>query len=177
MYSGRRSVKVLAMNKRALISTLLAASVTALAAAGPAGAAKPVTYKGKTDAGTKITFKRVGDEAQLMLTYLPAACVSSRTSDTKAGSESFNPYPLRIGGGEQTLTVENQSSALGYSSVSKNYRATLTKGPKGAVRGHLHVNYMVVDPYFNSMGYLDGNTFICQAEGSFTAKPVKKRRR
>jgi hypothetical protein len=165
------------MNKRALTPTLLAACIAALGVAGPAHAAKTVKYNGKTDAGTKIEFDRVGDEARLMLTYLPAACVSSRTSDTKSGSESFNPYPLRIGGGEQTLTVAGQSSALGYSSVEKNYRATLTKGANGVVRGKLHVNYMVVDPYFNAMGYLDGNTFICQADGTFTAKPVKKKRR
>ncbi|HEX8123088.1 MAG TPA: hypothetical protein VF549_17690 [Solirubrobacteraceae bacterium] len=49
-----------------------------------------------------------------------------------------------VGGGEQTLTVEDQSSALGY---------------------------------FNAMGYLDGNTFICQAEGTFSARPVRKKRR
>jgi hypothetical protein len=178
MYSPARGGRVAAMHKTTLLTSLAATAATALAFAGPAAAAaKPVPYKGKTDAGTKVTFERVGDEAQLMLTYLPTACVSSRTSDTKAGSESFNPYPLRIGGGEQTLTVENQSSSLGYSSVSKNYRATLTKGPKGVVRGKLHVNYMVVDPMFNAMGYLDGNTFICQAEGTFTAKPVKKKRR
>ncbi len=158
------------MDKRTLTSTLVAASVAALAAAGPAAAAKPVKYQGKTDTGKKVIFVRVGDEARLMLTYLPAACASSRTSDTKAGMESFNPYPLAIGGGEQALTVENQSSALGYSSVTKNYRATLTKGANGLVRGKLHVNYMVVDPYFNAMGYLDGNTFICQADATFTAR-------
>ena len=174
MYVRPPLAKVAAMTKRTLT---LVTCVAALGAAGPAAAAKPVKYKGKTDAGTKIEFNRVGDSAELMLTYLPAACVSSRTSDTKSGSESFNPYPLRIGGGEQALTVENQSSALGYSSVTKNYRATLTKGRNGLVRGRLHVNYMVVDPYFNAMGYLDGNTFICQAEGTFTAKPVRKKRR
>ena len=174
MYVRPPAAKVTAMTKRTLI--LATTCLAALGAAGPA-AAKPVKYKGKTDAGTKIEFDRVGDSAELMLTYLTAACASSRTSDTKAGSESFNPYPLRIGGGEQSLTVENQSSALGYSSVTKNYRATLTKGAGGVIRGRLHVNYMVVDPMFNAMGYLDGNTFICQAEGTFTAKPKKRRRR
>ena len=173
MYVGARSRRVVAMTKTALI----AAALASLALAGPAAAAKPVPYQGKTDSGRKITFQRAGNEAQLILTYLPAACASSRTSDTKAGMESYNPYPIAIGAGEQAVTVENQSSALGYSSVTKNYRATLTTGARGVIRGHLHVNYMVVDPMFNAMGYLDGNTFICQAEGTFTAKPKKKRRR
>ena len=177
MYVGRLPSRLPAMTKTALTSTLAAACLAALALAGPAAAAKPVAYQGKTDTGKKVTFQRVGNEAQLMLTYLPTACVSSRTPDTKAGIESFNPNPLRIGGGEQALTVENQSSALGYSSVSKNYRATLTRGANGVVRGKLHVNYMVVDPMFNAMGYLDGNTFICQADGTFTAKPKAKKRK
>lgn len=176
MYGRPRVAKVLAMHKRALTSTLLATCVAALAAAGPAAAKAPVVkYKGKTDAGTKITFERIGDSVEMMLTYLPSACVSSRTSDTKAGSEAYTPLPIRIG--PEHVSSIQQPSSLGYDNVTKNYRATLTKGPNGLVRGKLHLNYMVVDPYFNSMGYLDGNTFICQAEGTFSAKPIKRKRR
>ena len=160
------------------ITSAIAASALGLVAAGPANGAT-VEYAGKTNAGSKLVLERSGMKVTDLRAYLPAACVSSRTSDTKSGAEAFIlPQPVAIGG-EQTVSAKQPASlGLGSDGVTKNYRVTLSKqqGARGAITGRLHVNFMVVEPYYNAMGYLDGNTFICQADATFTARPVVKRK-
>ena len=164
------------MLKNAVTSTLAVAALALLTAA-PASAA-PVSYAGKTSAGSEVVLKRSGMKVTDLRAYVPAACASSRTSDTKSGAEAFIlPQPVAIGG-EQTLSTKQPSSlGLGSEGVTMNYRVTLTKGKgaRGAITGKLHMNFMLVEPYYNAMGYLDGNTFICQADATFTARPVLKR--
>jgi hypothetical protein len=147
-----------------------AAGCLALSAASPAPA-KSTTYQGKTNAGTAVSLKVSGSTVRGLQARIPVACVSSRTSDTRAGADSFLPPGTLRFGAEQTASA-TQSSAFG-DGVTKNYRVTLkkAKGKRGAVTGRLHMNFMAVEPYFNAMGYLDGNTFICQGDATFTARP------
>ena len=171
------------MTKNTLLCGLLTASV-ALAAAGPAGAAKTVKYDGRTSAATAVFLKRSGNTVTDLRAWLPAACASSRTSDTRAGTEAFAlPEAVAIGGEQKVSAQQAASMNTGSSAVTKNYTVTLSraKGAKGAITGKISLNFMLVEPYFNAMGYLDGNTFICGADATFTAKPVaakktKKRR-
>ena len=150
-----------------------AAACLALALASPSPAsAKSVTYQGKVSGGTTISMKVNGTKVSRVLARVPVACVSTRTSDTKAGADWFNPPAIFDVGVEQTISAE-QPSAFAASGVTKNYRVTLkkAKGRRGALTGRLHVNFMTVESYFNAMGYLDGNTFICQGDATFTARP------
>ena len=167
------------MTKNTLLCGLTTAAV-ALAAAGPADAAKPVTYKGKTSAGTAVVVKRSGTTVTDLRAYVPAMCASSRTSDTRAGTEAFVlPEAVAIGGEQKVSAQQAASMNTGSSAVTKNYTVTLSKakGAKGAISGKISMNFMLVEPYFNSMGYLDGNTFICQGDATFTAKPKKAKKR
>jgi hypothetical protein len=106
--------------------------------------------------------------------YLPATCVSTRTSDVRTGADPFTP-PGRfaLDGTEQTASAEGQPTSFGMgSTTTKNYHVTLTrKGDK--VKGKLHMNFTSIEPYYNAWGYLDGNTFICQADATFTARPKR----
>ena len=149
-----------------------AAACLALAIASPSPAsAKSVTYQGKTSGGEKISMQVDGTKVTRLIARVPVACVSTRTSDTKAGADWLNPPAVMRFGIEQTISAE-QSSAFASSGVTKNYRWTLkkAKGKRGAITGKLHMNFMAVEPYFNAMGYLDGNTFVCQGDATFTAR-------
>jgi len=171
MRTGRDDRRLIRMNTRTIIHIAATTSLTLLAAAAPAAAAKPVSYKGKTEAGTTITFKRTGSSVSRLRADVPVLCVSTRTSDTRAGAESFNP-PGRIRiGGEQAIQAELPVGIGMGDTATKNFRLTLTPGRRGAISGKLDLNFMAIEPYFNSMGYLDGNTFVCQGSTTFSARP------
>jgi hypothetical protein len=158
------------MNMRSIIHIAATASLTVLAAAAPA-VAKPVSYKGKTKAGHTITFKRTGGSVNRLRADIPVLCVSTRTSDTRAGAESFNP-PGRIRiGGEQAIEAELPVGMGMGDTATKNFHVTLERGRRGVISGKLDLNFMAIEPYFNSMGYLDGNTFVCQGSTTFRARP------
>ncbi len=134
--------------------------------------AKPVAYSGKTSGGTTIKFKRSGGTVTKIAAYLPATCVSTRTSDVRTGADPFTP-PGRfaLDGTEQAASAEAQPTSFGMgSTTTKNYHVTVSgKGKK--VTGKLHMNFTSIEPFYNAWGYLDGNTFICQADATFTARP------
>ena len=137
--------------------------------------AKPVAYSGKTSAGTTVEFKRSGATVAKITGYLPATCVSTRTSDVRTGADPFMP-PGRfaLDGAEQTASAEDQPTSFGMgSTTTKNYHVTLTRGRAGVVKGKLHMNFTAIEPFYNAWGYLDGNTFICQADAKFTARPKR----
>jgi hypothetical protein len=158
------------MNTKRIIHIAATAALALLVAAAPA-AAKPVAYKGKTKAGHTITFKRAGSSVSSIRADIPVMCVSTRTSDTRAGADSFNP-PGRIRiGGEQAIQAELPVAMGMADTATKNFHLTLEKGRRGAISGKLDLNYMAIEPYFNSMGYLDGNTFVCQGSTTFSARP------
>jgi hypothetical protein len=171
MYGRGSGARLPPMLTTKTLLTTAAAACLALSLASPASA-KPVTYKGKTNAGTTVSLKLSGTTVSALQTRVPVACVSSRTSDTKAGPDAFSPPGALRLGAEQAVAAR-QPSAFAASGITKNYRVTLKKGKgrRGAVTGRLHMNFMVVEPYFNAMGYLDGNTFICQGDATFTARP------
>jgi hypothetical protein len=156
-----------------MIKTITSLALLGLLALAAPAAAKPVAYKGKTKSGHTVTFKRSGSTVSALKAGIPVACVSSRTSDTKAGVETYLPPGKTKIGRERKVSLE-QSVGLGMqSSATKNYTLTLTRKGRN-VTGKLHVNFMVVEPYYNAWGYLDGNTFICQGDTSFTARPRKR---
>ena len=170
MWGGRDRAKVRSMLRTALLSTAAAAAI-ALTAAGPASA-DVVDYVGKTSAGTDIGFKRDGATLSDLSAYLPTMCVSSRTSDTRSGSDPYilpSPVPL---GTEQKLTAEPPTSMGMSSTATKNVHITPSEGPGGVITGKLHINFASIEPYYNAWGYLDGNTFVCQADATFEATPV-----
>jgi len=170
MRSGGPLPRLAAMTKRTIIHIAGTAALTLLVAAAPA-AAKPVAYKGKTKAGQTVTFKRTGGSVSRFSAYVPVMCASTRTSDTRAGAEAFNPPgSIRIGG-EQAITAELPVSMGMGDTATKNFHVTLQKGRRGALTGKLDLNFMAIEPYYNAWGYLDGNTFVCQGSTTFTARP------
>jgi hypothetical protein len=158
------------MNTKSIIHIATIAALALLTAAAPA-AAKPVAYKGKTKAGHAIVFKRAGNSVSGLRAYVPVMCVSTRTSDTRAGAEAFTPPGLIRIGGEQAIQAELPVSMGMGDTATKNFHVTLRKGRRGAISGKLDLNFMAIEPYFNSMGYLDGNTFVCQGSTTFSARP------
>jgi hypothetical protein len=172
MRGGRATGKLVAMDKRLLTATL--AATIAIGSAGTA-LAKPVAYTGKTSGGTTISFKRSGATVSKVGAYLPATCVSSRTSDVRTGADPFMP-PGRfaLDGVEHTVSAPEQPTSFGMgSTTTKNYHLTLNTGRRGVVKGKLHMNFTAIEPYYNAFGYLDGNTFVCQADATFTARPKR----
>jgi hypothetical protein len=83
------------------------------------------------------------------------------------------PGSFALDGTKQTVSAEEQPTSFGMgSTTTKNYHVTLTrKGDK--VKGKLHMNFTSIEPFYNAWGYLDGNTFICQADATFTARPKR----
>lgn len=148
----------------------LVMSVALLALAAPA-AAKPAPYSGETEAGTPISFTRTGNAVSRLQAEIPVMCVSTRTSDSRAGTESFTP-PGRIRIGGEWSGAAELPVAMGMGdTATKNFHVTLKRGRRGAISGKLELNFMAVEPYYNSMGYLDANTFVCQGATKFRARP------
>ncbi|HEU4656816.1 MAG TPA: hypothetical protein VFR97_04805 [Capillimicrobium sp.] len=157
------------------VTTLAATALTAVAVALPATAtAKPVAYEGRTSSGT-VTFDRSGDTVSNLRGLVFVACASTKTSDTKAGAELFDPPGTVAMGHEVELEAEGDSAVASHR-VTKTYRMTLTPGRRGVVRGELHLTFMLFEPMFDVFGTIDTNTFLCGGEAAFKAKPVARKR-
>lgn len=146
------------------------ASLALLIVAAPA-TAKPAAYVGETEAGTEVSFTRTGSAVSKLRTEVPVYCVSTRTSDTRSAAEGFEPVGRIKIGGEQASQAEQPVSVGMGDTATKHYKVTLKRGRRGALSGELSVSFMAIEPYFNSMGYLDGNTFVCQGSTKFKARP------
>ena len=149
-------------------ASIALAVAAGLALAAPA-AAKPVTYAGKTSGGTKITFKYAGGTARGVSTLLPVTCVA--TSGTpKAGMDLYAPpMAFAVGKGEQRASAGEQPTAMYSSPVTKNYRFTGKRKRSGTITGKLHMNFSYL-----TIGYdFSAIPWICQGDGTFTAKPVR----
>jgi hypothetical protein len=147
-----------------------AALATALALAGPA-AAKPVAYKGKTSGGFEITFTRVGGAVKGVQTLLPTSCVPAGEGTARAGDEIYEP-PGKLALGREVRKSALQDAAMHYDDVTKNYRFNAKKHRDGKITGRLHVNFSFQTVIFGADPKLLG--WVCQGDGTFSAKPVKK---
>jgi hypothetical protein len=152
--------------------TVALAAATALALGAPAAAtAKSIAYAGKTTGGFEITFKRVGGAVKKVQALLPTSCVPAGEGTPTAGDEIYEP-PGRLALGREVRKTALQDAAMHYADVTKNYRFTAKKRRNGTITGRLHVNFSFQTVIFGADPRLLG--WVCQGDGTFTAKPVGK---
>ena len=158
------------MSRTARIAALTAALSVLVAA--PAMAAKTVNYKGKTAGGHTITFKRQGNKVWWISTMAPTVCLPTNRVGARviSGGEIYTPPGYEIVG--KKVTFEDlQKPALYYNKVTKHYEITLRPGPKGKIRGDLHLSMSFIVPTYPMPSMI---IYGCVGKTKFTASPVKK---
>ena len=141
------------------------AAATLLVVGAPAAQAKPVDYKGKTEGGSSIKFKRSGNKIRSINSAVPVVCVSSTSSQTKAGADIYRPggsFKLGKTGKRKIM----QRSAMGYGKLTKNYKFSSKRGRGGKITGKLDVNFSYLVPSLYGM-----TIYICRGVTDYSAKP------
>lgn len=154
------------MNKR--IATVLAVAAAGLAAL-PAGAlaAKPVSYKGKTSSGHKVTFKLKGKQVKNFVTGAPVTCIPIQgTGQTFVGAE---PMYLWFGVGRTQEWKAELKPAFYYNEVTMNFRMKSKKFRNGTIKGQLRWQYEFLIPKYPIGTF---TIYSCLGEATWKAKPV-----
>ena len=147
----------------------VAGVVTAVAAVPAVAGAKPVTYKGKTAGGHRITFKREGKRVWYISTMIPTICLPTNRVGEKpiSGAEIFTPPGYEIV--NRKVTFEDlQKPAMYYNDVTKHYEVSLKKGKRGKLTGKLHLTFSFIIPTYPMPSMI---IYSCVGNTKFSAKP------
>ena len=139
--------------------TAIALSAALAAGAGPAAAAKPIAYKGKTKEGTKISFVLAKGWVDRIRARVPTTCVSAQEGGPRVTIDLWEPpYKWRLGA-KARVVVEEPWPTRHYTFSSKK------KGRK--IVGKLVLSYSRTVPAVVSSWKIE----TCFGSASFVARP------
>ena len=152
------------MNKTAIIGLTLAAAL----AVPSTGAARGVSYEGKTSGGSSITFKRSGDKVSGIRTVVPMVCLETTGSGySRAGAELFQPRGRFLLGKARKVKAFQPAAMNSGARATKTYRVKLRRSGR-KVKGELSLTLSFVRPnYYRFVPYI----YHCTGTASFTASP------
>jgi hypothetical protein len=143
------------MTKSATALALAAALLTA----GPAAAAKPAKYKGKTKEGTKVSFVLKAGHLDGFKSSVPTSCVSAQGGPPTATITPWAPpYKYRLGK-TYKFEVKNPYPTTTYTISSR-------KSGKKKITGKLKLSFSRLA--MNTWG--DYRILTCYGTASFTAR-------
>ena len=149
------------------ITTL--ATIALLALAGPATAAKPVTYKGKTSSGHEITFKVKNKRIHDLTAGIRMSCIPIQGGGAPTGGSDLFGFSgsRRIKRRDRwTFMVK---PAFHYNEVTTNYDLWLKRRGKRTITGRMRLQYsFLISKYpigtFTIYSCLGGATFRAKAQ-------------
>ena len=142
--------------------------IAALALAAPAGAAKPVTYEGKTSSGHKVTFKVRNNRIHDLTAGIRMSCIPIQGGGRAlGGSEVFGfrgSLPVR----RQLSYSFMEKPAFHYNEVTMKNDLWLKRRGKRTITGRMRLQYSFLVPKypigtFTIYSCLGGGTFKARA--------------
>jgi hypothetical protein len=143
--------------------------VALLAMAGTAAAAKPVTYKGKTSSGHKITFQVKNGRVHDLVGGVRMACVPIQGGGTPVGGPEIFGFK-----GSIPLKAHNHFSfmskpAFYYNEVTMNHDLWMTRHGK-TITGKMRLQYEYLIPKYTPGTF---SIYSCLGGATFKAKAVR----
>jgi hypothetical protein len=144
-------------------------AVALLAVAGPALAAKGVTYKGKTSSGHKIEFELKNGRVHDLVGGIRMACVSIQGGGAPIGGSEI--FGFR---GSVPLRRHNKFSFMGkpafhYNEVTMNHDLWLKRRGRGVISGRMRLQYQFLIPKYPPGTFV---IYSCLGGAKFRARAV-----
>ena len=143
--------------------------VALLGVAGPALAAKPVKYQGKTSSGHKITFTVKNGRVHDLVGGIRMACVAIQGGGSPLGGVEVFGFK-----GSVPFKKHNSFSFMGqpafyYNEVTMNNDLWLKRAGKGKINGRMRLQYEFLIPKYTPGTF---SIYSCLGGATFKAKPV-----
>jgi hypothetical protein len=155
---------------RKLITFVAVAALVAAAVPTAAQAAKRVPYKGKTNAGQKVTFKFGSGRAFNFATGVRINCLPIQGTGTpnvavEPWTANWIKVPLK------PYTVKEKSKpATYYNEVEKTHTISMKRGRNGLISGSIRTQYQYLIPKYPIGTF---SIYSCLGVTTFKAKPVR----
>jgi hypothetical protein len=155
---------------RKLITLVAAAALVAAAVPAAAEAAKRIPYKGKTNAGQKVTFKFGGGKAHSFATGVRINCLPIQGTGTpnvavEPWTANWIKVPLK------PYTVKERSKpATYYNEVEKTHTISMKRGRNGVISGSIRTHYQYLIPKYPIGTF---SIYSCLGVTTFKAKPAR----
>jgi hypothetical protein len=143
------------------------ALVAALAVAGPALAAKPVTYNGRTSSGHKITFKVKNNRVHDLVGGIRMACIPIQGGGSPTGGPEIFGFK-----GSLPFKAHNRYSfmakpAFYYNEVTMNNDLWLKRHGRNVITGRMRLQYEYLIPKYTPGTF---SIYSCLGGATFKAK-------
>jgi hypothetical protein len=144
--------------------------VALLAVAGPAFAAKAVTYQGKTSSGHKITYKIKNGKVHDLVGGVRMSCIPIQGGGAPVGGPEIFGFK-----GSIPLKGHSRFSFMGkpafyYNEVTMNHDLWLKRDGKGRMSGRMRLQYEYLIPKFTPGTF---SIYSCLGGATFKAKAIR----
>ena len=140
-----------------------------LIAAGPAEAAgRSIAYKGKTDAGHKITFSvKSGKRVVNLETGIPVSCLPIQGGGSPTGGPEVFGFEGSVPYAAHATWSFMSKPAFHYNEVTMNHDLWLDKRSKRAISGRIRIQYQFMVPKYTPGTF---SIYSCLGSAKFNAK-------
>ena len=147
------------------ITTLTAIAV--LAMAGPASAAKPVTYKGKTSSGHTVTFKVKNKRIHDLTAGIRMSCIPIQGGGRPMGGSEVFGFRGRLPLKRHNNYSFMEKPAFHYNEVTMKNDLWLKRRGKRTITGRMRLQYSFLVPKYPIGTF---TVYSCLGGGTFKAK-------